>query len=71
MIFPNFLPASDLEKLKFACRVCGVPCALRDPARGAVCEEHCKDHDYQYLRGERGHFCVHCGKPAPEDWFYD
>jgi hypothetical protein len=69
MMFSNLLPPEDLRKLKFACRVCGVQCAMADPLLGAVCEEHCEDHDYQYLKGEGGHFCIHCGKPRPEDWF--
>lgn len=70
MNFPNLLPSRELERLKFACRVCGKQCALAGPD-GAICEEHCPDHDYQYIRGERGHFCQHCGKAAPNDWYFD
>jgi len=69
MIFPNYLPSADLRDLRFACPVCGVQCVLADPQRGAVCEEHCEDHNYIYVDG--GHFCEHCGKPRPEDWCDD
>jgi len=56
----------------FACRVCGVACAIApNPPERAVCEEHCDDHNYAYVREERGHFCEHCGKQAPDDWFED
>jgi hypothetical protein len=25
----------------------------------------------QWERGERAHLCIHCGKPAPLDWYED
>jgi NMD protein affecting ribosome stability and mRNA decay len=59
-----------MSEIDFSCRVCGKQCdsAPLPPVR-AVCEDCCDDHDYQYERELRGHFCVHCGKPAPLDWF--
>jgi len=33
-----------------------------------VCEDCCDDHNYKYDRDERGHFCVHCFRKAPDDW---
>lgn len=58
------------EPVNFACRSCGKECASAGPD-GAICEDCCEDHDYRYERELRGHFCFHCGKPAPEDWFDD
>lgn len=58
--------------IDFSCRVCGVQCpSAPDPPARAVCEEHCEDHEYEYEREMRGHFCKHCGKPRPEDWCDD
>jgi hypothetical protein len=62
--------AERVGEKTFACRVCGVQCSLAG-ADGAICEDHCPDHNYVYIRGERGHFCENCGKPAPIDWFDD
>jgi len=56
----------------FSCQKCGKECdvAPQPPAR-AICEDCCEDHEYVYEQGERGHFCKHCNKPAPPDWFDD
>jgi hypothetical protein len=58
--------------IEFACHECGKTCdtAPQLPAM-PVCPEHCEDHDYEYVRGERGHFCRHCNQPRPEDWSND
>jgi predicted nucleic acid-binding Zn ribbon protein len=39
----------DAEQEFFACRVCGVACAIAPvPPGRAVCEDHCEDHEYDY-----------------------
>jgi hypothetical protein len=55
----------------FKCKVCGVECAVA-PAdnSGAICPDHCEDHDYEYERGE-GHHCKHCFAEPPSDYFED
>ncbi len=35
---------------------------------GAICEKHCKEHDYEYDRDRRDRFCKHCDALAPHDW---
>lgn len=57
------------DEFDFKCKVCGVECDTAPllPDR-PVCPEHCEDHDYEYVRGERGHFCKHCDQQRPEDW---
>lgn len=58
------------ETVDFHCGKCGAETTIApDPPAKAVCENCCEDHDYRYERGERAHLCVHCGKPAPEDWY--
>ena len=58
------------EKIDFTCRVCGAGCDIApDPPARAVCPNCCDDHEYEYVRGERGHFCKHCGEGRPPDWF--
>lgn len=54
---------------EFACKVCGIACAIA-PAdgSGAVCEEHCPDHQYDWA-GSEGFRCVHCFRLPPEDHF--
>jgi hypothetical protein len=53
-------------EIDFRCRVCGIKCDLApDPPARAVCPEHCEHHEFVYVREERGHFCDHCGMPAP------
>lgn len=62
--------AYDLHILMdFKCHVCGRECdtAPMPPAR-AVCEEHCEDHFYKYVRGEREWRCTYCDKLRPYDW---
>jgi hypothetical protein len=62
-------PAPIRPVIDFSCRVCGVQCdTAPDPPDRAVCPEHCEDHEYEYVRSERGHFCKHCNQPRPEDW---
>lgn len=53
----------------FGCKVCGEICASSPGFGQAVCETHCEDHDYEYERGMGGHFCKHCSKPVPPDWY--
>lgn len=52
----------------FKCTECGAECPISDPVEGAICEEHCGDHNYEYDRGERKWSCVHCDKERPYDW---
>ena len=69
------------DKLLFHCRVCGVEChshPTRELPNGeveaiqAVCEAHCEDHEYEYLREMRGRYCKHCDKQQPiEEYDYD
>lgn len=54
----------------FACKVCGEMCATSPGPGQAVCEKHCEDHDYEYVRGE-GHHCKHCFAERPWDWALD
>lgn len=54
----------------FICHKCGKETLVApDPPGKAVCIDCCEDHNYKYERGEHGHFCVNCYKPAPEDLF--
>lgn len=39
-------------------------------AETALCPNCCEDHEYEYERFERGHYCQHCGAEAPPDWYY-
>jgi hypothetical protein len=57
------------DKLLFTCRVCGAEVGSHGFTTNAlgeeigvqgVCSEHCEDHDYEYDRDRRGHFCLHC-----------
>lgn len=60
----------ELDKIDFSCRVCGVQCDITpDPPARAVCPEHCEDHEYVYIAGERRHACNHCGQEPPLDWY--
>jgi hypothetical protein len=59
----------DTNIFDFKCKVCGIECPIApDLPDRAVCEEHCEDHDYEYIRGERRHACKHCDKERPYDW---
>ena len=51
----------------FRCQKCGKNIDLAP----AVCVDCCEDHDYQYERELHGHYCLHCGKKAPDDFYYD
>lgn len=58
------------DEFDFKCKVCGVECDTAPlPPDRAVCPEHCEDHEYEYERGERGHFCKHCNQEPPWDWY--
>lgn len=35
----------------------------------AWCEDCCPDHDFEYDRDRRGHFCKHCDMQAPYEWY--
>lgn len=59
-------PIPCTRVIDFSCRVCGVQCPITGDD-GAVCPEHCEDHDYVHQRGEGKH-CRHCHAPEPEDW---
>jgi hypothetical protein len=51
------------------CSKCGadeVICYLAPET--AICPNCCEDHEYEYERFDRGHFCQHCGAVAPPDW---
>jgi hypothetical protein len=62
----------EVEKIDFSCRVCGVECdGAPDPPARAVCPNCCEDHDYRYERELRGHYCIHCGQEAPDDYFLE
>ena len=53
----------------FHCGVCGKETDIApDPPAKAVCPEHCEDHDYIYVPGERRHVCAHCGQERQQDW---
>lgn len=56
----------------WSCRVCGKPVMVipAEMERG-WCVDCCPDHDYEYDRHERGHFCKTCGQPAPPDFYSD
>ena len=57
------------SRVEFACKVCGIACdSAPVDGSGAVCEEHCEDHNYIYDRGLGGHFCKHCCAERPHDW---
>jgi hypothetical protein len=63
----------DAEQEFFACRVCGVACAIAPvPPGRAVCEDHCEDHEYDYDPHRRDKFCRHCDRQIdPDYWWYD
>jgi hypothetical protein len=35
----------------------------------AICPACCEDHEYEYDRGDRAHYCEHCGQEPPADWY--
>lgn len=35
----------------------------------AICPACCSDHEYEYDRGDRAHYCEHCGQEPPDDWY--
>jgi hypothetical protein len=60
------------ERIDFSCRVCGIECVIApDPPDRAVCPEHCEDHDYEYVREDRGTFCKYCYQEAPLEYWED
>ena len=57
-------------QIDFSCRVCGDQCAVApDPPERAVCEDHCPDHEYEYDKWRRSHFCKTCDKQVDPDWY--
>lgn len=48
-------------KPEFTCRICGIETASYPvgDVRG-ICEAHCADHDFEYDRERRGHYCLDC-----------
>ena len=48
-----------------SCIICRASISGVGAAR--VCEEHCPDHDYEYDRDRRGHFCRWCDAQRPAD----
>lgn len=65
---PSELMDSPMASGEFDCKVCGVACPIA-PAdgSGAICVEHCEDHDYAHDPNRRAKFCRHCDAPQPED----
>jgi hypothetical protein len=63
--------SGERDNPEFACKVCGVQCDVA-PAdgSGAICPEHCEDHEYEHDSMRGGKFCKHCDAPIPDD-FYD
>lgn len=58
-------------KCLFVCAKCGKETPVAPLSGPAYCEECCPDHDYRYDRGRRGHFCITCDMPRPDDWSFD
>lgn len=67
------------DNMLFTCRVCGVevgthPFTINERGEEVgsqgICEKHCEDHEFEYVRGERRHECKHCGAEPPDDWYY-
>jgi hypothetical protein len=65
-----FVRGTPEHAAMFACRVCGQECPISPGPGQAICEKHCEDHDYEYVRGE-GHHCKHCFAERPWDWGLD
>jgi NMD protein affecting ribosome stability and mRNA decay len=60
------------SQIDFSCQKCGKPTDIApDPPERAVCEDCCEDHEYIYSRGDRTHYCSHCGQNPPPDWYDD
>jgi len=55
------------------CHVCGELVLIYDGQHPeeAVCPEHCPDHEYEYERGDRKHYCKTCGQEPPPDFYRD
>lgn len=59
--------------IDFSCQICGKQCPTApEPPERAICEACCGQseagHNYYYEFYERGHVCIACGAPRPEDW---
>lgn len=53
------------------CSKCGADEVLQyTTAETAVCPNCCEDHEYEYERGDRTHYCQHCGQEPSPDWYY-
>lgn len=61
---------SEQKDIDFKCKKCGKECGTAPiDDSGAICEDCCEDHDYEYDPDRQEHHCVHCDKLAPDDWF--
>lgn len=57
--------------IDFSCKKCGVECdGAPEDGSGAICPDHCPDHDYVYDRWD-GHLCKNCGQARPADYSLD
>lgn len=57
--------------MRFVCKVCGDDVAhTNHGAVHGICEQHCTDHEYEYDRFDRSHYCTHCGAVPPDDWYH-
>jgi hypothetical protein len=53
------------------CSKCGADDVLAyHTVETAICPNCCEDHEYEYERGERRHYCQHCSAEPPDDWYY-
>jgi NMD protein affecting ribosome stability and mRNA decay len=53
------------------CSKCGADEVISYMAAAtAICPNCCDDHEYEYERSDRTHYCQHCGAEPPADWYY-
>lgn len=58
-----------MSKIDFSCKICGKQCDIAsNPPDRAICPQHCEDHHYIYIDGERRYACNYCGQEPPFDW---
>jgi len=61
-----------MNEIDFTCYICGAECIVApDPPTRAVCPEHCPDHLYEYIPGERRRMCENCGQEPPLDYYVE
>lgn len=54
------------------CSKCGRDeVVVYDKPETAICRDCCEDHEYEYDRGDRKHYCKNCGAEPPPDFYYD